>query len=52
MISRKPASKDLAQSPNAITMIIDLSMIKTFPKLSLNQNSCQILNGRWNRKSI
>ena len=52
MISRKPASKDLAQSPNAITMIIDLSMIKIFPKLSLTQNFCQILNGRWNKKSI
>ena len=51
MISRKAAWKGLAQSSNAITMIIDISMIKTYPKLSLTQIFCQILNGRWNKKS-
>ena len=52
MISRKAAWKELAQSPIAITMIIDLSLIKTYPKLCLTQNLYHIVNGRWNKKSI
>ena len=43
MISRNAAWKGLAQSTNSITMIIDLSLIKTYPKLFLTQNFCQIL---------
>ena len=43
MISRKATWKGLAQSTNSITMIIDLSMIKTYPKLFLTQKFCQIL---------